>query len=290
MKKSAWGLLFLTFLPAAMQADSQRILRASFPDGAALEIFTQTTGSSPISPLGAMGITTVEGSQNVVFREVVDRANNVLFAYKLEASKGASPGVVKIRIEPLTAEMEKSIGKSAGTRTPTVAATREFPDVAIGQAVALDILYNPSTGEKVYDVLRPIPGSSSVMSVDTLPATETIALNRVALRVNGRTVAAPASLTVGAAIRIDIPHHGTYVIAASEPHETSNHSFAPIAHADGKTLSWTTGGDHFEITSEANVLTQAEKGALWVFHDPRFHPDVVALQSADTVDWLLPKK
>ena len=37
-------------------------------------------------------------------------------------------------------------------------------------------------------------------------------------------------------------------------------------------------------------VTRSGKGVLWVYHDPRYQPDVVGLQSADTVDWLLPKK
>ena len=60
--------------------------------------------------------------------------------------------------------------------------------------------------------------------------------------------------------------------------------------ADGKTLSWTMGRDRVEITSSANVLTRSVKGVLWVYHDPHYQPDVVGLQAADTVDWLLPKR
>ena len=56
MKKSAYALVSLTALAAVLHADSQHILRASFPDGTGLEIFTQTTGSSQIDSEGGMGI------------------------------------------------------------------------------------------------------------------------------------------------------------------------------------------------------------------------------------------
>ena len=39
MKKSAYALVSLTALAAVLHADSQHILRASFPDGTGLEIF-----------------------------------------------------------------------------------------------------------------------------------------------------------------------------------------------------------------------------------------------------------
>jgi hypothetical protein len=129
------------------------------------------------------------------------------------------------------------------------------------------------------------------MSVTSVAAPETISLKQIAIRVNGRAMSAPASWMIGEAVRIDIPRLGTYVVAASDPHEASSRpEFAPIAHADGKTLSWAVGRDRVEITSSTNVLTQSGKGVLWVYHDPHYQPDVVGLQSADTVDWLLPKR
>src|SRR5438309_8199453 len=106
MKKSAYALVSLTALAAVLHADSQHILRASFPDGTGLEIFTQTTGSSQIDTEGVMGIGPGIGSQDLVNRVVVDRANNILFAYNLETSRGGRPDTVMIRIEPISAATE----------------------------------------------------------------------------------------------------------------------------------------------------------------------------------------
>jgi hypothetical protein len=300
MKNIAFALLFITALATVLHADSQHVLHASFPDGTGLEIFTETTGSSPIDPGGEMGIGPGVGSQDLVHRMVLDRADNILFAYNLEASKGASPDTVKVRIAPLSAATEVDILKDAGrpghphfsgSHLPTVAGVREFPTVKMGEAVTLDILYNPSTGEKIYDVLRPITSSSPVMEVSSQATPETIALKDIAIRVNGHVKSAPASFIIGSVVRVDIPRLGTFVVAANDPHEASvGHDFAAIAHADGKTLSWTMGHDRVEITSSMNVLTRSGKGVLWVYHDPHYRPDVVGLQAADTVDWLLPKR
>lgn len=294
--RSAFGLFFLAVATASLYGDSPRILHASFPDGTALEIVTQTTGSSPIDSRGEMGIGPVAGQQDMVNRVVIDRAGNILFAYNLEASHGAASGTVKIRIMPISPASEASIIKSSsmdgrprftGAHLPTVAALREFPSVQMGQAVMLDILQNPSTGEKIYDVIRPIAGSAPVMSVEAVPAREAISLNRIAVRVNGKSIPAPSSVVMGEAVRIDFPGRGACILAAADPHRAG---FTKIARADGKTLTWTAGSDRFEITSAGNVLTQAEKGELWVFQDRHYQPDTVSLQSADTVDWLLPKR
>jgi hypothetical protein len=299
MKSSVFAWVSVIALAMVLHADSQHILHASFPDGTGVEIFTETTGSSQIDPQGEMGIGPGAGSEDLVNRVVRDRANNILFVYNLEASRGASPDTVKIRIEPISAASEAGMLKYEashgrpflGAHLPTVAGVREFTAVKIGEAVALDILYNPSNGEKIYDVLRPIISSSPVMSVTSVAAPETISLKQIAIRVNGRAVSAPASFIIGSAIRIDIPRYGTFVVVAYDPHEVSpNHGFAALAHADGKTLSWAIGRDRVEITSGTNVLTRSGKSVLWLYHDPHYQPEVVGLQAADTVDWLLPKR
>jgi hypothetical protein len=300
MKMSVFVLMAFTVLATVLHADSQHILRASFPDGTGLEIFSETTGSSQINSTGEMGIGPGVGTQDLVNRVVVDRANNILFVYNLEASRGVRPDTVKIRIEPISAATEAGMLKDAarpgrprfsGAHLPTVAGVQEFSAVKIGEAVTLDILYNPSTGEKIYDVLRPITTSSSVMSVTSVVAPETISLKQIAIRVNGRAMSAPASFLIGSAVRIDIPRHGTYVVAAYDPQKASpDHGFAAVAHADGKTLSWAIGRDSVEVVSSMKVLTRSERGVLWVYHDSHYQPDVVGLQAADTVDWLLPRR
>jgi len=61
MKKTVIALMSLTALASALHADSQHILRALFPDGTGLEIFTETTGSSQIDSEGEMGIGPASG-------------------------------------------------------------------------------------------------------------------------------------------------------------------------------------------------------------------------------------
>jgi hypothetical protein len=286
-------LFFLVAAFVATAADGSRGLRASFPDGTGVEIRTETTGSSPIDPVGQMGIGPGAGSRDMVNRVVLDRANHILFGYHLEASRGVSPGTVRIRIAPLSAETEDGILRRAhgprpvGPTTPTVAGVREFPDVRFGQAVTLDILYNPSTGEKIFDVLRPVPASEKGMAVSSEPASQTISLKDVTITVDGRRIPAPASFLIGAAVRVDLPGLGTYVLAAADPNQPG---FAAAAQADGKTLSWSSGRHRIEITSATGILTGSEKGTPWLYFDPHYRPDVVGLQSADTVDWLLPKR
>ena len=299
------ALLFLLAITASGARAEERssAQRAWFPDGTGLEIFAEGTGSTQISaPQGITGITggiTDNRGVDRIFRVVADRDNNALFGYFLEAYRNTQTDTSVIRILPLdestAANTLKSpaLGfKSATGLIPTVSAVREFQSVKIGEAVTLDILYKPSTGEKIYDVLRPIAGPSpnpTGMSVTAVPTPPQFSLKGIKLRVNGQRMNAPVSWIIGAAVRIDVPGHGAYVIAANDP-KGSGYKFYSNVRADGKSLKWSIDGEQIEITSQTNVGVD---GIIWVYHDANYRaqdqPGAVRLQTADTVDWLLPK-
>ena len=98
--------VFLALTAGTLSAQSADRVLAYFFDGTAVEIHSEATGSTPLSSLGSIGIGPGVGKQDLVNRVVVDRDNNVLFAYNLEAARGASPDVVAIRIEPLSPATE----------------------------------------------------------------------------------------------------------------------------------------------------------------------------------------
>src|SRR3954463_13603387 len=114
MKLNLFGLALLAILPAVIRAEGGYILHASFPDGTGVEIRTETTGTSAIDSEGEMGIGPGIGSQDLGNRVVLDRGNNILFAYNLEASRGTSPSTVRIRIAPLSPATEAVLLKNSG--------------------------------------------------------------------------------------------------------------------------------------------------------------------------------
>lgn len=132
-----------------------------FPEGTGLELNTETTGSqNPISTSGGGMLWNGE-----VYRFVVDSQGVIIFAYQVEARKAAVPDAIFIRIKPVNsafeehlienAEFMRNVGRPPDGHFPTIAGVREFPMVKRGEAVKLDILYNPTTKETIYDVLSP---------------------------------------------------------------------------------------------------------------------------------------
>jgi hypothetical protein len=309
-KRVAWIALVIAI--GALRAETPNRALAWFRDGTGLEIYTESTGSTHPSRAGSIGLGPSAGPKDLVNRVVVDEDNTILFAYNLDVARGAERSTISIRILPIASKPEASYlemaGKNgwpkfSGTHLPTLAAAHEFPSVKIGEAVTLDILYNPATREKIFDVLRPLAGPSPCpgnMCVTTgaadkpLPPQE-ISLRQITLKMNGKALQAPPATIAGAAVRIDVPGHGAYILTAYEPTNAGPaYAFKAIAEADGKTLRWSMDGDNVEIVSQSNVLTGIPVGTLWVYHDPRYRsrdqPDLVGLRNADKVEWLLPKK
>jgi hypothetical protein len=290
-------ILLAAALLAFAQKDEPRKLRAYFLDGTGVEFEQEATGST-VLPLHGGGVSVSdEGIERVVW----DKDGNILYAYFVEAWASPQDGTVTIRIKPLNKETEASLrshpGPSWRTTGPigTVAGVREFPGVRKGQAVRLEILYNPSTGEKIYDILRPStdapPEFAGHMGAAAPLAGEELSFREIALVVNGQKTAAPAGWLTGAVARLYLPGRGAYFISTYQPKTV--HMFRHIVYADRHNLEFSIDGDFIRITSNGNVLTLSESGIVWVYHDPKYQPEsqsaAADLVFADKVESLAPK-
>lgn len=84
-----------------------------------------------------------------MLREVLSDDGKVLFAYDMELSKRDPDGAYLLRLKP-------------SKQTPTFSAVREVTVKPKKEAVRVELMENPSTGQKVSDVL-------SLGSADTAP-------------------------------------------------------------------------------------------------------------------------
>jgi hypothetical protein len=282
-------------LLAFAQKDEPRKLRAWFRDGTGVEFEQETTGSTALALHGG-GVAVSDAG---IERIVPDKDGNILFAYFVEAWADPQSGTVTIRVKPLDkgAEADLHIHHIPDWRTPgpvaTVAAVREFPGLKKGQAVQLEILYNPSTGEKIYDILRPSTDASpGYRGADAALAGEEFSFREIALAVNGQKTTAPAGWLTGAVARLYVPGHGAYFLSTYQP--KTYQAFGHVVYIDRRNLEFAIDGDFVRITSNGNVLTRAESGTVWVYHDPKYQPqsqtDKADLVFADKVESLLTRQ
>ena len=260
----------LAAMPAVAQADVRHTILAWFQDGAGVELYTETTGSTQQTSVEGAGMIT----HDLVHRIVVDSQNRIVFAYVLEAQKAAEPGAITIRLKPVSSdrtgdlkfEGRFSIGGSDG-RVPTVSAVREFPSLKRGQEVRIEILANQTTGRKVYDVLRPIeepkpyPGGPMIRAVER-------PISGVGLVVNGDALAVKSTWTAGKPARLYLPGHGAYYLAWE-----NRPQFRLAGYVVKKRLIFFMDKEYVEITCAGNVLSTAESGPVFVYHDPNYTPE-----------------
>jgi hypothetical protein len=262
--------------PAAAQGSMRDVILAWFPDGAGVELYTETTGSRQQTSLQGAGMI----AYNQVHRIVSDNQNRIVFAYELEAERAPEPGAITIRLQPVSPEVAGHMPENGrflvdapGGRIPTLSGVREFRSVKRGEEVKIEILANPATGEKVYDVLRPTdepkpyPGGPVIRS-DRRPVGGTTAPQEVRVVVNGQALAVRSSWTAGKPARFYLPGHGAYYLSwGSLP------NFRLAGYIEKNRLIFLLDSKYVEITCLSNILTTAERGPVWVYHDPDYTPE-----------------
>jgi hypothetical protein len=221
-------------------------IRAWFPDGAGVEVHVESTGTTSQTEVSGGG--TVRNRS--ISRFVQDSQNATVFAYGLEAERAQEPFAVNIRIKP------------AKNGDPTVSAIREFPAVKIGQEIRIQILTNPSTGEHIYDVLRPLEGASPSPGYNV----EGVSVPKLVL--NGTAVAVKSNWATGQPARLYIPGHGAYYLSwESRPN-------ARLAgYIEKNRLIFLMDSEYVEMTFSRAVLAAAQGGPVWVYHDRGFVPE-----------------
>jgi len=225
------------------------------------------------------GTHTVRADGNIT----IGRAGDVRVA---GLSVKALSKALKQRLKAYIAEGEVLVDVTIARRDyPTIAAARDFPAVRLGEAVTLDILYNPTTGEKIFDVIRPVeppPAKPRRVFADEF------SLQEMRVAINGKTVhESRNSWIIGAAAKISLPGHGAVYLAVQP---ATSHPFLAVGRVDGGKLTFPIGNDFVEITSKSNILKKTEVGTIWVYHDAGFKsPAGVDVTTAETIEELLPK-
>jgi len=244
MKRALW----LFAVACGLNAGS---LSLTYPDGTNLTIEIASTGATVLGSYNGA----VESQGTVWNRVVYDKTGKAIFAYAIDAGRAAVPGTFFVRIKPVDGAYAQKLRPGG---VPTVSSPLQFDGIQSGQSVALDILQNPSTGEKIYDVLRPSPAAKQ----------GELAFDKFSVTVNGQAVKELEGAGIsGAGVLIYVPGHGAWILSESE-----RAGFRQIGHVEGGRLWFETDGDKVEIQSKGAIVS-AGKTAVWVRHEAGWQPE-----------------
>ena len=227
------------------------------------QIYTQSSASK--APLSTTGSVIWDGG-NVARRVVVDKSGHIVFGYDIEVIKHGDNAVV-LRIKPAEGE--------ANRKTPTLARSRQFPPLLPGDAVEIDILRNPATGERLYDVARVVierPFSPK------LPP-DLFSLLEPSVAINGKVVRQANFWMTGGGLMVRVPGQGDYYMSLGP---SAKYSFKPLGWVDHDTLRFQAGSDLVEIVGKGKVLKRSDFRTIWIYHDP---DSVVSSRTFGKVDF-----
>jgi len=156
-KAAAW-LAVAVLVPSAAPAQ-ERFAFATLENGASMGFALVRTGGTESSE--AMGEAALPRS-NSVSRVLWDRESGSYFGYRVEVERKAGPRPFRASFKPLdrsTVERElRQRGDCPGCPLPApLGAGPRFPApqlLAEGEALTLELLTNPATGERILDVVR----------------------------------------------------------------------------------------------------------------------------------------
>jgi hypothetical protein len=287
---------FLLVVTAAPPAASQ--MSVSAPNEIEVQMTARMEPGSVQVPSGVMAV--VEGRYH---RVVLDRSQRRFFAYDLFVEpKNGSP-TLQVRIEPFSlsaTEFEKMQMVDASWTYLPLLKYPLVPEVRAGDTVAIDLLENPTTGQRVVDYLV-FKRSSSPDAADLAPledlslAAVELQLENSRISVNGSVVAASTRLggaISGAALWFYLPERGRFVLSLL-PH--SKLGFRQAGEVSNRSLTFTDGNERYEIQSTSRIVPAAGRFNLYVLHDPQWRPAVdqsdspLILGAADRAEWLTAK-
>lgn len=250
-------LLLLPAMMAAAFAQGKAPELKLFLNGAGIAIHTESSaGRSPLSMSGMVA----DGPP--AHRVVLDVDNAPLFAYDLELRKLAD-GRVLLRIDPIDPEKVRREFPDHRMKgdVSTVAAAREFPPLNVGDEVQVDIMYRPSTGEKLWDVLRIVEDRESY---PRSPTAERFSFERITVKIDGKLVAErPNTWMIGKALKMQLAAYGNYYIVLTP---TADFPFL-TGWVDHNVLRFRAGGRQVEITGKTNLLHHSDYGTVWIYYE-----------------------
>lgn len=257
-------LLAVVLASTASAQVNKSQLTVWFPDGAAVKIHTKSTGArSPLSTSGSVSV-----GQSDAHRVVLDGSNSVLFAYDIEARKTGHE--FRLRLKPVDQQKFRAqkwhTGRAPSGDVATLSAAREFPPLRAGDAVEVDILQNPSTGEKIQDVITISDERPPAPLGSEPPPGERFSLQAFRLDINGKTIRnSPGVWMRGRALMVHLPGLGEYYLGLQPSRDAH---FLASGFVDRNILRFHAGSDLVEIVGKTNILPWAEYGTIWVHHDP----------------------
>jgi hypothetical protein len=203
---------------------------------------------------------------------LIDDANHKrTFGYDLSVVPESDGKTVQLKITPMRFADGKPYSVQPGWILMELPKYPVIPKIKVGETVALDLLVNPATGQKMVDYLTVAKSAQQPEGAAqdfTLPEVE-LSLMDPRVQMNGKALASTTGGTSGQVIWLYLPGHGRFTISLF-PNE--KRGFARNGTVSGATFSFRDGADEYRVACSGSVAPGSGRYNLYVRHEPRWYP------------------
>jgi hypothetical protein len=280
---------------AAASCYAQVSSTVSLSNGVQLTITTRSDTGTPI----ALQTSLEPASGDSFYRIFRDSNNLAVFAYELEVKRSEDGQNLRVTAKSATEAFATRFPNADGGKpTPTLSSPLESPALSSSDRFTIPIPTNPGSNQKVTDTVQILLGQRGNQN-DSASASAQIRFAGLRVSVNGKSSPSSAGADVaGRYAMLYIPGRGGYFFS-NEP--VDQRPFVQVGVVDVKHLTFTVDNETYDCTANAPILVHADRGQLWVYHDPYFKPlgnwtttdpsssrDEFFTAAFDSMQWWLP--
>jgi hypothetical protein len=254
-------------LLAAVACYAQVSARVSLSNGIQLTIATRSDNATPI----ALKTSLEPASGDSFYRIFRDENNLVVFAYELAVTRTPDGQNFRVSAKSATEAFATRFPNSDGGKPPpTLSTPLESPLLSSGEGFTIPIPTNPGLEQNLTDRVQILFGQKAG-GTDSGAASANLRFSGLKVYIQGKS-ASPSGAGADVAGRFAmfyLPGHGGYFFSLDA---VDQRPFEQVGVVDGKHLTFTIDNENYDCTAGAPILVHADRGQLWVYHDPNYKP------------------
>jgi hypothetical protein len=286
---------------------------------------TRLEPAIPAMDVGAItGVTTsTSADPDTILRVEGDRSRRVYFAYQARVEVLAEPNTYRISFSPVDPSVARELMSGTfGRDDPESWTLLSTPGWGIGSpqiihggdVVAMDLLRNAATGQKIVDYVTVQEPPRSPVTFgnindpprdfafatgqprDFKPDDGELRIRAARVSINGKldpSAATSAAEVSGVVVWFYLPNRGRFLLSLT-PHPDLG--FRKAGEVRGSTLSFSIGSEMFKLVAGGAIAPTQAAFNLYVRHDPAWKPDypfadlsAFIMGAADRADLLVRK-
>jgi hypothetical protein len=269
----------------------------SLSNGIRLKVTANSGSSTP----DTLKVDMKPATGNSMYRILRDDSGLAVWAYELVVDRLPDGDHFQIVAKPAGQEFAAKFPNADGGKpTPTFPIAIESPTLGAGGTFTVDIPTNPGLFEHRTDTVQVQPDPrGDPRSQPGAQMTPMIRFAGLRVSINGNLLPSngPGAMVYGPFAMLYIPKRGGYFFS-TQP--VTSKPFVQVGDVDHNRLKFTIDNEDYECVSTVSILTQADRGQIWVYHDPQYKPegnwtksnpksaDESFTAASDSLNWWLP--